>query len=89
MLWEYKFIARVAVPKIDIRERGTKSTLNGVDLPCPDSLAIVKLGEDEGYYLLEILEGVEMTDTYHDTIDEAMRQAEFDLKIKPEDWVFQ
>lgn len=56
-------------------------------LPPPTGLAIVQYPEDSGFYLLYLdAHGQEMTDTYHETIEGAMSQAEFEFNVRPPDW---
>jgi hypothetical protein len=57
------------------------------ELPSPRELRIVQYDGDPGYYLLYCDEnGNEMTDTYHDTLDEAMSQATWEFNVSPEEW---
>jgi hypothetical protein len=56
-------------------------------LPSPSSLAIAKHSDDSGYYLLYYDEtGTELTDTYHDSLEEALHQAILEFQVKPEEW---
>ena len=56
-------------------------------LPPPSVLRIVKYPEDQGFYLLYLdAYGQELTDTYHDSLEGAMAQAEFEFQVKPSDW---
>jgi hypothetical protein len=59
----------------------------GVECSPPAELRIVQFSEDSGFYLLYIDDrGVELTDTYHETVDEAKAQAEFEFNVKPDEW---
>ena len=50
-------------------------------------LRIVRYEGDNGYYLLYFnRKGEEVTDTYHDTIHQAMKQAEFEFNVKVDEW---
>jgi hypothetical protein len=41
-----------------------------------------------GYYLLYLAEsGDELTDTYHETLESAFEQAEFEFNVRREDWI--
>lgn len=52
----------------------------------PARIDLVRLKSD--FYLLHYdKEGYELTDTWHDTESEAMRQAEYEFGIKKEDWL--
>jgi hypothetical protein len=53
----------------------------------PDSLQIVKYPDDVEYYLLYLdKEGNELTDTYHDQLEDALAQAEWEFSVSPEQW---
>lgn len=54
-------------------------------LPKPVALSIVQYENDPGFYLDET--GQEQTDTYHDTLDSAFEQAEFEFGISKEEWM--
>jgi len=57
------------------------------ELPAPAMLQIAKYSEDPGYYLLYLdANGNELTDTYHDSMEEAIAQAEWEFQVKPSEW---
>lgn len=57
-------------------------------LPQPVALSIVQYEDDQGFYLFYLDEtGQEQTDTYHDTLDSAFEQAEFEFGISKEEWM--
>jgi len=57
------------------------------ELPPPRELRIVQYPEDPGYYLLYFNEsGEELTDTYHESMTQAMAQAEWEFGIQPGEW---
>ncbi len=59
----------------------------GGELPKPLSLCIAQFDGDPGFYLLYFdAEGNELTDTYHDSIDAALKQAEWEFEISPSQW---
>ncbi|MDY7094506.1 MAG: hypothetical protein SX243_16160 [Acidobacteriota bacterium] len=65
----------------------TRHSLGASELPPPTELRIVQYTEDPGYYLLYFDDqGEELTDTYHDSLNEAMEQAEWEFGVRPEDW---
>jgi hypothetical protein len=42
---------------------------------------------DPGFYLLYLdAEGNELTDTYHETLEKAMSQAEWEFDVRPDEW---
>lgn len=58
------------------------------ELPMPFALSIVQYDDDNGFYLFYLDEfGNEQTDTYHDNLEKAFDQAEFEFGIKKNDWV--
>jgi hypothetical protein len=59
----------------------------GEILSPPHSLQITRYKDDAGYYLLYLDEtGMEMTDTYHDDVESAMAQAEWEFGVKADEW---
>jgi hypothetical protein len=59
----------------------------GAECPPPAELRIVQFADDPGFYLLYCdATGAEITDTYHESIDEAKAQAEFEFNVKPQEW---
>lgn len=66
----------------------TRHIVGDTPLPQPAELRIVKYDCDSGYYLFYCDDsGSEMTDTYHDTVRQAMSQAELEFGIRPEEWL--
>ena len=48
---------------------------------------IARYANDPGFYLLYFdANGDEMTDTYHDSIEDAMAQADFEFEVRPDEW---
>ena len=65
----------------------TRHYANGELLPEPITLSIVQYKDGSGFYLFYLDEtDNEQTDTYHDDLDSAFRQAEFEFDIKKSDW---
>jgi hypothetical protein len=65
----------------------TRHTLHGEPLAAPAALRIVQYASDPGFYLLYLdAAGRELTDTYHDTLDGAMSQAEWEFAVMPGEW---
>jgi len=51
------------------------------------SLAIATYPGDAGYYLFYCdADGQELTDTWHETEDDALGQAEFEFRVQPHEW---
>lgn len=67
---------------------GKTRHLHGIKpIPTPVELRIVQYNSDPGFYLFycDAL-GSELTDTYHDSIKEAMAQAEWEFEVKTGEW---
>lgn len=57
------------------------------ELPPPASLRIMSYSDVDGFYLLYLdAQGDEMTDTYHETLEEAFAMAKREFTIDPADW---
>jgi hypothetical protein len=61
---------------------------NRVELPPPKQLMIVQIPPDlEGFYLLYLDDkGNELTDTYHDSLEQAQAQAVWEFGVDPDEW---
>lgn len=58
-----------------------------VGMPVPSELQIATHGADDGFYLLYCdSSGHEFTDTWHMTIEDALRQAEIEFTVRPHEW---
>lgn len=65
----------------------TRHTVYGKVMARPAELRIVKYAGADGFYLFYCDEtGKEMNDTYHDTVEKAMEQAEYEFGIRAEEW---
>jgi hypothetical protein len=61
---------------------------NKVERPA-SFLQIAGYPDEEGYYLLYLDElKKEITDTFHETIEAAMQQAEWEYGVRPTEWEF-
>lgn len=72
------------------RHQSTGKTVHKVGtekLPHAHALKIVRFKDDDGYYLIYFDKtGAELADTYHDTVESAEGQAEWEYQVKTEDW---
>jgi hypothetical protein len=50
-------------------------------------LEISKYEGDEGYYLLYYTTVGQGTDTWHESLENAQHQAEFEFRVRPDEWV--
>lgn len=73
--------------KIKLDKRKTTHRIGELELNKIHNLAISRYEGDEGFYLIYYdSNGNELTDTYHNTITDAEKQAEFEFEI--EGWEF-
>ena len=64
-----------------------EGVVRGDELPTPSELLIAQLPPDEGYYLLYLDKaGNEITDTYHDSLEEAVAQAKWEFDVETSEW---
>jgi len=65
----------------------TRHYLGDQELAPPSELQVVTYAEEPGYYLLYIdADGRELTDTYHDSLEIALQQAEWEFQVKQHEW---
>ena len=65
----------------------TRHFRDGVELSAPSELRIVKYEHDPGCYLFYCdCNGNVMTDTYHDSVHDALAQAEREFTVKSHEW---
>ena len=58
-----------------------------VPVPVPTTLRIVQYDGEAAFYLLYLdAAGNELTDTWHQTLDDAKHQAEFEFNVAPDEW---
>lgn len=85
---DYAVLYRMTLSSHHAPTGRTQHHRDGLPLPSPAALEIVKYPDDPGYYLLYLdTGGSEMTDTYHDSIGEAMAQAEWEFGVTTAEWV--
>jgi len=65
----------------------TKHSVGEEPVAEPAELRVVQYLDDPGYYLIHYdLLGSELADTYHDSVAEALRQAQWEFNIREEEW---
>lgn len=80
-------VARVILQARHARTDHTRHYRDALPLPSAHQLEVAKFEEEPGYYLLYLdEEGQEMTDTYHDSFEEALAQAQFEFGVVLQDW---
>ena len=84
---DYKIIKRIFISD-RIKATGKTVHYSGQnELPMPFSLEIVQYYDDNGYYLFYLDDkGEVQTDTYHDSLQGAIEQAEWEFGISELDW---
>ena len=83
----YKILKRVSLEEKHIPTGETNHFFGAKLLPKPNKLIIARFDEDPEVYLLYIdADGEEMTDTLHDSIEDALKQAEREFTVKPFEW---
>jgi hypothetical protein len=66
----------------------TRHFRDGATLGPPAKLRIVRFADDPGFYLLYLdADGNELTDTWHEALDLAQRQAEFEFGVHKDEWI--
>lgn len=80
-------LKRVVLGEHHLRPGRTRHTLNGKDFPSFVSLEIAQYPNDSGFYLLHIAVNGQIADTHHETVEEAMHQAEFEFGVQKDEWV--
>lgn len=65
----------------------TRHSSGSVKLPTVALLKIATYADAEGYYLLHFDEdGNEITDTFHESVKDAMAQAKWEYQVDIRDW---
>jgi hypothetical protein len=84
----YKVIKRAFLKDRTKPTGKTKHYSDQNQLPMPFSLEIVQYYDDDGYYLFYIdINGQVQTDTYHDSLQGAISQAEWEFELTDDAWV--
>lgn len=82
-----KLIKRVKLQNKHIVTEQTKHFLGKHLLPKPNELSIVRFNNESEVYLYYMdADGNEMTDTLHDSVDDAVKQAKLEFGIEPSEW---
>lgn len=84
---DYKVLMRVALDFRHVATGKTRHFRDGRMLGPPSELQIVSYAGDAGYYLVYLDKtGAELTDTYHDTREAALRQAAWEFDVLAHEW---
>jgi hypothetical protein len=79
-------IKRVALKEHHRRPGRTNHSFNGKEFGPFTSLEISQYPDDAGYYLMHICEDGGCADTWHESIDDALHQAEWEFGVRPGEW---
>ena len=84
---ELIILRKIKLPKLNFLKAKSKHIVNSEEMKQPSELQIAKYEDDEGYYLLYVDKlGNEMNDTFHESMQDALEQAEWEFGIKKADW---
>jgi len=84
---DYHILKQVVLGRHHVATGNSSHFLKNESLPPGTVAKIAKFDDDPGYYLLYFdADGNEMSDTYHDSVVGAMKQADFEFHIKWSDW---
>lgn len=85
---EYKIIKMIRLNELNKPTGFTKHFVNDLLVNNTISqLKIVNYEGDSGFYLFYCNEkGEQITDTYHDSVNLALEQAELEFNVKPSEW---
>ena len=85
---DYKLLKKVLLIGKHVETHNTNHYVGNNSLIKPKELKIVKYENDQGFYLFYCDEtGKEFTDTYHDSIEEAESQANWEFLVEKNDWI--
>jgi hypothetical protein len=83
-------IKNVTLNESHLRPGRTKHSIsdkNGrSEFPPFTSLVITQCPDDPGFYLMHVCANGQIADTWHETLDDALHQAEYEFEVKPEEW---
>lgn len=83
----FVMLKRVVLGGHHLRPGRTRHSMNGKDFPPFVSLEIAQYPNDSGFYLLHICASGEVADTWHESLEEAMHQADFEFGVQTNEWV--
>lgn len=80
-------LKRVVLGSHHLRPGRTRHRVNGKEFPPFVSLEIAQYQGDSGFYLLHICSDGAIADTHHESMEEAMHQAEFEFGVQSNEWI--
>jgi hypothetical protein len=85
MAAEWKKIGSVTLQRHHTPSR-TRHTINGEPVTAFVGLEIVNYGSEAGFYLLHLCADGRGTDTWHETLDDALHQTTFEFGVTSAEW---
>ena len=81
----------IAIRKVVLREHHlspgrTSHYIDGREFAPFKSLAITTYPGDSGCYLMHITADGQCADTWHETLDDAFHQAEYEFEVRRDEW---
>ena len=84
---EYQVIRRVRLGAGHAPTGRTVHRRGEAEIPVPAELRIIQAAGESGCYLVHLdAAGAELTDTFHDTLEDALAQAEWEFQVRPGEW---
>jgi hypothetical protein len=85
---DYTLLQKVQLkPSLHQPTGKTKHFHGNQECPLPHELRIIQYHGNKGFYLFYCdLHGIEFTDTYHEILEDALDQAEWEFNVKPNEW---
>lgn len=72
---------------VEVDPSSIKLSIERTEIQSPHSLEIIQFEHDTAYYLIYKDElDQELTDTYHETLESALKQAEWEFNVESRDW---
>ena len=80
-------LKRVVLGSHHLHPGRTLHRVNSKDFSPFVSLEIAQYPEDSGFYLLHICSDGAVVDTHHESMEEAIHQAEFEFGVQSNEWI--
>lgn len=87
MVNEPRVLYRVKLGPQHTPTGNTRHIVRGEPMEAPTQLRISQFPGEKQVYLYYCDDtGFELNDTFHDTVERAMSQAEFEFRVRPDEW---
>ena len=85
---EHVVLRRIVLKHRHQSTGNTRHYRDGRELPAPAALEIARYAGDAGFYLFYLdAAGDEITDTYHESMEDAVSQAEWEFVVGEVEWL--